>query len=639
VNFASFLSDNDITGSRASQIFGERLDEMRRRTDRVFMWLLPAQWLFAIGLALVLSPYAWAGKQHSIHFHVQIALLFGALINSLPMALIVMRPGWWGTRHTVAVVQMLWSALLIHLSGGRIETHFHVFGSLAFLAFYLDWRVLASATVVVSADHFLRGLLWPESVYGTLNPEWWRFLEHAGWVVFEDVVLVLSCLRGVAWVRMLAERETGLEAARADIGRQVEERTAQLALSREHYRSLLESISAVPWEMDPDSGACSYIGPQVERQWGWPRASFEQAGFLAGCVHADDRPALSAAVFRAAHEADQVIEVRLCKPDGSLLHVRILLSHGHDANDRRDRVRGVGVDITRQKLLELELRQAQKLESVGRLAAGVAHEINTPVQFVSDSCHFLREGLSDLKALLHTYQSTLEQLAQGEVTPAAALASARQAERAADVTYLIENMPEAVERSFEGLQRVATIVRSMKEFAHPDRQEKVAADLNQAIQSTLIIAKNEYKYVADVHTEFGDLPQVSCFLGDLNQAVLNIVVNAAHAIGDAVKGTGQRGLITVRTTHDGDFVTIAIADTGTGIPDQIRDRIFDPFFTTKEVGKGTGQGLAIARSVVVDKHQGTLSVDTQPGRGTTFTIRLPIHFASSTERATEGLTA
>ena len=176
--------------SRVEDIFQASLFDERKKTDRMFLFILLGQWALAIGVALAFSPYAWAGKVRTIHLHLQMAILFGAVINALPIVLIVMRPGHVLTRHVVAAAQMLWSALLIHLTGGRIETHFHVFGSLAFLAFYRDWRLLVTATLVVVGDHLFRGLMWPESVYGIVNPEWWRFLEHAWWVAFEDSVLV-----------------------------------------------------------------------------------------------------------------------------------------------------------------------------------------------------------------------------------------------------------------------------------------------------------------------------------------------------------------------------------------------------------------------------------------------------------------
>jgi signal transduction histidine kinase len=199
-----------------------------------------------------------------------------------------------------------------------------------------------------------------------------------------------------------------------------------------------------------------------------------------------------------------------------------------------------------------------------------------------------------------------------------------EAEKAADLDFIMESAPPALESSLEGLGRIATIVRSMKEFAHPDQAEKTSADLNQAIKSTLVIAHNEYKFVADIDTDFGELPPVPCYLGEINQVVLNLLVNAAHAISDVVKDSGTMGKLTVRTRLDAKEVEIAIGDTGAGIPEAARDRIFDPFFTTKEVGKGTGQGLAIAHSVIVKKHQGTLRFETECGKGTTFFIRLPI---------------
>jgi signal transduction histidine kinase len=280
-------------------------------------------------------------------------------------------------------------------------------------------------------------------------------------------------------------------------------------------------------------------------------------------------------------------------------------------------------EMDRRLQTEAELRQAQKLESVGRLASGVAHEINTPVQFVSDSLHFVRDATQDLLGVVGQLRELKRAIAGGQPT-AEAVAAADEAEEAADLKYVCEHLPKAIERSLEGLGRVTSIVLSMKEFAHPDAAEKVAVDLNRAIKSTLSIARNEYKYVADLETDFGELPAVKCHLGEFNQVILNIVINAAHAIEDQVRGSERRGLIGVRTRRDGAHALISISDTGGGIPDDIGGHIFDPFFTTKEVGRGTGQGLAIARSVVVEKHGGSLHFETRVGEGTTFHIRLPI---------------
>jgi signal transduction histidine kinase len=192
------------------------------------------------------------------------------------------------------------------------------------------------------------------------------------------------------------------------------------------------------------------------------------------------------------------------------------------------------------------------------------------------------------------------------------------------VSYLDEEIPKALTQALEGVTRVATIVRAMKDFAHTGGSNKTPVDLNRALESTLTVARNELKYVADVETDFGSLPLVECHAGEVNQVFLNLLVNAAHAIGDVVHESEARGTIRIRTRCEGDAVVIEIADTGTGIPEAVRAKIFDPFFTTKEVGRGTGQGLAIARSIVVEKHGGALTFETEAGRGTTFFIRLPI---------------
>ena len=271
-------------------------------------------------------------------------------------------------------------------------------------------------------------------------------------------------------------------------------------------------------------------------------------------------------------------------------------------------------DLTEARRMEIELQQAQKLEAVGRLAAGIAHEINTPIQYIGDNANFLGEAFEGFSELLRHHEAC---------QPADALEATRALEERLDLAFLREQIPKTIGRTLEGVQRVATIVRAMREFAHPDQREMVATDLNRAIQATLEVARNEYKYVADVETDFGAIPLVTCHAGDMNQVVLNVVVNAAHAIADAVQGTAARGKIRIATRHEGHDAVVSVSDTGTGIPESIRDKIFDPFFTTKEVGRGTGQGLALARSIMA-KHRGSISFETEPGKGSTFILRVPV---------------
>jgi len=269
---------------------------------------------------------------------------------------------------------------------------------------------------------------------------------------------------------------------------------------------------------------------------------------------------------------------------------------------------GTGYDITDRKDAEERLASMDRHESIGRLAAGVAHEINTPIQFLNDSACFIREGVTELLAYIDRLHA----------------ATTVRPEGSDDVEYMREELPPAMLRVAEGLARITETVRSMKDFSHADQAEMSAVDLNRAINSTLIVARSEYRDVADLETDLGEIPPVACHGGQINQVVLNLVVNAAHAIGDALKGTGGRGRIVVRTRLENERVVISIGDTGGGIPEAIRARIFDPFFTTKEVGRGTGQGLSVSRNVVVKGHGGELDFITELGKGTTFFVRLPI---------------
>jgi len=280
-------------------------------------------------------------------------------------------------------------------------------------------------------------------------------------------------------------------------------------------------------------------------------------------------------------------------------------------------------EVEQRERMDIELRHAQKLQAVGQLAAGIAHEINTPTQFVGDNIHFLADGFNEMQGLIRKYRQIIETLT-ADPSRGPLVRQVREAEEAADLAYLEENIPSALEHTRDGVSRISCIVSAMKEFAHPDQREKSAADLNRALQVALTIAKSEYKYVADIETEFGEIPRVMCHLSDMNQVFLNLLVNAAHAISDVVGNSGTKGIIRVRTTSSGNTVRIDIADTGCGIPESVRERIFEPFFTTKEVGRGSGQGLAVARSIVVDKHGGSLTFESNVNRGATFTIRLPV---------------
>ncbi len=328
---------------------------------------------------------------------------------------------------------------------------------------------------------------------------------------------------------------------------------------------------------------------------------------------------------RAQRGAVRLDEVRFVRPDGRPGVLGLTLNPVRDGSRDTGRVLIVGRDVTDLRQLERQLAQAQKLESIGQLAAGIAHEINTPTQFVGDNTRFLRDAFADLQALLVKYAALLDAARAARVTKDL-VAEVERATRALELDYLSAEIPKAIQQSLEGVERVANIVRAMKDFSHPNADERQETDLNRAIENTVTVARNEWKYVADVQMELApDLPRVVCLPGEINQVILNVLVNAAHAIADVVHGGEKgKGTITISTRHDGDWVEIRIRDTGTGIPEPIRARIFEPFFTTKEVGRGTGQGLAIAHQVVVEKHHGTITFETAVGQGTTFIIRLPL---------------
>lgn len=394
----------------------------------------------------------------------------------------------------------------------------------------------------------------------------------------------------------------------------------RLRASEERYRELFENASDLVYTFDLEMSITS-LNRLAEETTGYLRDDAVQMN-LRDLVDAKQWALTKSAIDRlVAGDPPTKIEVEIKAKHGR----RVRLEMNPRLIYRDDKpvgIQAIARDITGRDVAEMELRQAQKLESVGRLASGIAHEINTPIQFVGDNARFLQESFEALHALIRNFHQLCDSPAS--VPPSELSAKLHEFEHDIDCAYLLEEIPKALSQSLEGVERVVTIVRAMKEFAHPDRKGMGPADINKALLSTLTVARNELKYVADVETHFGELPMVVCSVGDLNQVFLNLLVNASHAISDVVQNTGKKGKICVNTSVEGNHVLISISDTGSGIPAEIHDRIFDPFFTTKEVGRGTGQGLAIARSVVVDHHKGKLTFESRVGKGTTFFIRLPI---------------
>ena len=429
-----------------------------------------------------------------------------------------------------------------------------------------------------------------------------RPARWSSWAVLVTGLLLTLLLSGY-----LTEREASEEA---------------LQHSEERARLLFATIPTPVWVYDQATLRFLEVNPAAVNHYQYTRDEFLEMKITDICPEESERRAQGRPRDPSGERFPAASKHRT--RDGRTLDVECgshaLRYDGHQA------VLAVAQDVTARAKLEMDLRHAQKLEAVGSLAAGIAHEINTPIQFIGDNIRFLLDSFADLARVLHAYRKLGQAAGRCGRACGPALEVAA-AEEAADLDFIKEETPKAIAQALEGVTRVATIVRAMKEFAHPNPSEKAATDLNRALESTLIVARNEIKYVANVETDLQELPLVQCNGGDMNQVFLNLLVNAAHAIKDRDDGNGHKGVIGVRTRREGDQVVISISDTGCGIPENIRDKIFEPFFTTKEVGRGTGQGLAIARSIVVDSHGGSLTFESTIGKGSTFFIRLPIGLA------------
>lgn len=419
---------------------------------------------------------------------------------------------------------------------------------------------------------------------------------------------------------------TGLIMIKRDVSPEKEAARAQRRLA-----SAVEQASDSVMITDP-LGAIVYVNPAFTRVSGY--AADEVIGRSPGVLKSGRQPREVYDELWNTIGRGEVWTGRLENraKDGEHFIEDVRITPIVDGHGRIEYFLAVKHDVTEQLVLETQRALGQKMESIGQLAAGIAHEINTPTQYVSDNTSFLQRAFDKVMSAVDASQAVIDHAAAGTLDDAA-LKDARKVFRRAKLEFLRGEVPKAIEQSLEGLGRVSKIVGAMKEFSHPSGGAKEHVDLAHALETTLTVARNEWKYVANLVTEFdADMPPVPCLRDELNQVLLNIIVNASHAISDVTNGGADGlGTITVGIRHEDDNAVITIGDTGGGMPPEVQRRIFDPFFTTKAVGKGTGQGLAIAHSVVVDKHDGTIEVDSEVGVGTTFTIRLPLSIAATAE--------
>ena len=427
----------------------------------------------------------------------------------------------------------------------------------------------------------------------------------------------------------LAGREPRLTVVHhQDITERIEERR-QLHRIEHLFKATTENALDLIAILD-NRGRLSYTSPSYAKVLGYGPRDWTDRTYD-DLVHSDDRFAFAEAISTGFKLGlSPLFEYRFARKDGSWRCLEARAAVVENAPGERDNVLLISRDITsrkeaeeERKAMEVQLRHAQKMEAIGQLAAGVAHEINTPVQYINDNLRFLKDAFQDLEEVFTRERDFVRQ-ASGEGPCAAEAQALAQWVEAKDTDYLLEEVPKALEQSMEGVKRVSTIIQAMKNFSHPGAEGRSSVDLNLALENTILLARNEWKYVADLETDLDPaLPSVECYPSEINQVFLNLVVNAAHAIEDVVGNTGAKGTIHIQTRSGEGWAEIRVRDTGPGIPEPIRDKIFLPFFTTKAVGKGSGQGLAIAHSVVA-KHRGTVTFETQAGQGTTFIVRLPL---------------
>ncbi|MCK4303333.1 MAG: PAS domain S-box protein [Candidatus Eisenbacteria sp.] len=378
-----------------------------------------------------------------------------------------------------------------------------------------------------------------------------------------------------------------------------------------------------------------YANPHLSDLMGCPAGDLDEPFY--DFLFPEDRPHLDGylKVLRSSHQSSPDLQIGFRHRTGHRIDIEISGTRVTYTGEPAELL--FLRDVTERNTLQMQLSRAAKLEAIGQLAGGIAHEINTPTQYVGDNTRFLQETFSDMLELISTYQTLMER-ARARATTEEDFLKAKEAAEAIDIAFLEEEVPKALVQSLEGLGRISTIVAAMKAFANPQVCDTRQIDINKLIQDTVTVSRNEWKYVAEMETVLDDsIPCIPINAAAINQAILNIIINAAQAVAGTIEnGSKEKGKISIRTRCEGNWILIEIQDTGGGIPKVVQPRVFDPFFTTKEVGSGTGQGLALAHAAVVDSHGGKLTFETKIGKGTTFVIRLPVAEADGNHAGSHG---
>lgn len=628
-----------IVSKRANQRYLDHQRLIRIRADRTFAWLMAIQWCAEIAAALWISPLTWIGETSQIHIHVYGSIFIGGALALPVIYLAWKQPGAALNQYVVGIAQTLTAALLIHVTGGRAETHFYVFVSLAFIALYRDFRVLILPTIVVALDHFIRGVYWPESVFGAASPGNWRWLEHTGWVSFEVVVLAVACVQAQREMRLLARQWAYLSATKDLVDDEVRRQMSELASSERRLRvSELRIRKIIDTAYDAfvvtnTDGKILEWSVRAESLFGW--TPFEVLGknilHVLGVSELTSQLTEAVATSMIRMQSGARLETTAFHRDGMPMAIEASISAM--IFNHKITLNIFFHDISARKAMQTQLLHAKKMQGIGQLAAGIAHEINTPTQYANDNMRFLLDSFHEIDRVL----SSVENLRAR--TPAFVWQAYDDLAKTTDLEYLRSEIPLAIEQAIDGVHRIAEITMAMKEFSHPGTRVKEVVDPRRIIQSSATVCRNEWKYVAELRTEFDpELVAIPCLPSELSQVLVILIVNAAQAISESRKTAPDRlGTILIQTKRFEEWGEISVQDDGPGIPPENLDRIFEPFFTTKEVGKGTGQGLAIAHSVVVEKHGGSVSVVSRVGKGTTFTVRLPLEKQCYAEHSSDAI--
>lgn len=462
--------------------------------------------------------------------------------------------------------------------------------------------------VVRQHEHDITPFRWILAVHMDYNKLFKPMLSMQWWVAAGFLALLLSGVFFFYLTQLIARRNA---------------QQRELVNNQRMLHRILEGIEAAILFIDPAKLTILWANKVTEKIFGEPLGAIlgEKCPQFVYDFDTKTDKDVPCPISGAFHQ-----EFQLKRKDGLVIPVTKTVVEV--MNGRRPIMVAILFDMTERKNIERQLAHVKKLESIGSLAAGIAHEINTPTQYIGDNLHFLRQAMDDCQKLMGVCEKWRPSSA-GQLPPPEAVAEAVEVAGAFDLDYLLEEIPTAITQSLDGVHRISSIVGAMKHFSHPGADSMQLGDINNALVSTSLVCRNEWKYKAEMHYDLDpDLPPVLCFVNDINQVFLNVLINSAHAIDEKYADNTEKGSIILKTRRDGNDVVITIRDTGVGVDREALERVFDHFYTTKEVGQGTGQGLALSYSIIVNKHHGSIEMDSVKGEWTECIIQLPIGKAS-----------